>query len=74
MERSRRDDTAEALREVAAELDEQRQLLEDIKGILVTTVDGHNEHRAHVRDSLDRVGGRVLNVERRVEALEKVAR
>jgi hypothetical protein len=68
---------AEAIRELAEgqeeaneKLSRQNELLEDIKRILAHTVDGHNEHRAHVRDGMDRLGTRLLRTENRVAALE----
>jgi hypothetical protein len=56
--------------ELIAKVDAQHKLLEDIKRILSTTVDGHNEHRAHVTDAMDRLGKRVLKVENRIAAVE----
>lgn len=65
--------TAAGFEELAAELDEQRQLLEQILQVCRDTADGLGEHRAHTRDSIDRLGTRMHSVERRTEALEKVA-
>jgi hypothetical protein len=75
MPRTRRSVTAEAIREIDRRLAQvetmpervrrMEALLEDIKRILVDTVDGHNEHRHHVRDQLDRIGTRVHELERR---------
>ncbi len=71
---SKRDEIiAAGFREMADEMDEQRQLLEDIKRILVTSVDDQSEQRTHVRDEFNRLGGRVLRTENRVAALELVA-
>jgi hypothetical protein len=87
MTRSIRSIQGEALREIAAELDEQRATLEsvlglvdDLKGLIVKAVDGNTETRGRLLDTADRLGTRVLNVEqgqtsitKRVEALERVA-
>jgi len=68
MQRSRSEITAEGFRE----LDEHRVLLEDIKRVLMDLAEGQLEHRAHTRDNVDRLGTRVLAVEHRTAALEKV--
>ena len=56
---------AEAIRELSHELDEQRQLLTDIKGILVHLSDGLSEHRQHTMQAVNELGKRVLQLEAR---------
>jgi hypothetical protein len=63
---------AEALSELAAEADEQHRLLREIKQLLITAIDGHNELRAKVIDDSDRAGIRMLRAENRIGALELV--
>lgn len=70
--RSRSAIIAEGFEVLAAELDGQRQLLEDIKRILLDLADGQNVLSERVRDTADRQGTRLHNVERRVGALELV--
>jgi hypothetical protein len=70
---SRNEAIAEALTEVAAELDEHRTLLQDIRRILVDLADGHTELRARVIEDSSRQGERVMRIELRTAALERVA-
>lgn len=70
MPRSSREITAEALREIDARLTSIETLLGDMKRILVDLADAQSESRAHTRDALDRIGTRLLNVERRTVVLE----
>ena len=79
MTRSIRSIQGEALREIAAELDEQRATLESVKELLVQAIEGNTETRGRLLDEADRLGTRVLNVEQktsnltqRVTALETV--
>lgn len=65
--------TREALKELAAEADEQHKLLKEIKGMLMKVLDNHNEEKAKTMDAFDRLGTRVLRTENRVGALELVA-
>lgn len=70
MPRTSREITAEALREIDARLTGIETLLGDMKRILVDLADAQSEHRSHTRDALDRIGTRLLNVERRTVVLE----
>ncbi len=63
MARTSREVMAEALREIDDRFGRVETLLEDIKRILVDTVDGHNEHRHFTRDAIDRLGTRVRALE-----------
>ncbi len=67
---SRNTAIAESLTELAAELDEQRTMLQQIKDLCITLSDGQNELRSHALDTADRQGTRLLNSERRLAALE----
>jgi hypothetical protein len=66
MPRTSREVMAEALREIDGRFGRIESLLEDLKRILIDLADGQNEHRAHTRDQLDRLGTRVLTVEHRL--------
>lgn len=62
---------AEAIRELAREQDEQRQILEsqqnllrEIKGLLVQLSREQGDHRQHAIQSISDLGERVLRLER----------
>lgn len=57
---------AEAVRALAAEQDEHRALLLEIKDVLVTLADGLAEHRQHTIQAMDDLGRRVRKLETRV--------
>lgn len=57
---------AEAIREIAAEQDENRALLLEIKGLLVTLSDDLSSHRQHTINAVDDLGRRVRQVEARL--------
>ena len=70
---SRNEAIAEALSEVAAELEEQRRLLEQILQVCVTTADGLSDHRAHTIQQVDDMGKEQRDHERRLRRLEEAA-
>lgn len=55
---------AQAINELSHELDEQRWLLEEIKGLLVQLSRDQTEHRQHTIQSVSDLGARVLRLER----------
>ena len=71
---SRPDAIAEALREVAGELDDQRVLLVEILKECRKMSDNLGAHEHKTLDGIDRLGTRTLRLETRVAAIEKVVR
>lgn len=57
---------AQAITALAQELDEQRELLEEIKGLLVEQNRQLTEHRQHTLQAVDDLGARVRQVETRL--------
>lgn len=55
---------AEAIRELAREMDDQRRLLEEIKELLVKMASDVGDTRREARQSVSDLGARVLRLER----------
>ncbi len=72
MARTDRDITADGLEEIDARLSSIEKLLQQILSVCTTTADGLGQHQHHTRDSVSRRGERVLNVENRASALERL--
>jgi len=70
---SRNEAIAEALSEVAAELDEQRRLLNQILQVCRDTADGLNEHRSHTLGQVDDMGKKQRDQDRRLRRLEELS-
>ncbi len=69
---SRNSAIAESLTELAAELDEQRTLLQQILQVCTTTADGLNEHRAHTLQQVDDMGKKQRDHDRRLRNIEEL--
>ena len=54
---------AEAIREMSSELDEQRALLEQIKGLIIDLSAALKDHRVHVTQAISDLGARVKELE-----------
>ncbi len=69
---NRNEAIAEALSEGAAELDEQRRLLNQILQVCTTTADGLNQHISHAMEQANEYGRKQHDHERRLRRIEEL--